>query len=573
MADKEVKITLTIDGIDKEVKNVEELQSELGKLNKKTQEAEKSQGFFAKKLDEAKQKLNDIKSSLGDLGKGYKILQSGLTKVASGFGLSSKAASGFGKAASAAIAATGIGLLIPLVISLVNYFKNLEGGAKALKKIMAGLGAIVSNVGKALSLLVKGEFSAAFNTLKDAVVEATEAVDNLYDAEKKLSELRQKTIIENAKLNQEIEKQKKILEDGTLSVEERLAALDKVTAATKKLAQNQKAETQEALRKAQSELTLINNFEERREKQEEIAELQAQLIDQTTQLSNIEYDAAKVAREIRQAEADEKAAQAKEDAARREEEEKAKEEAAQKEIERKARLKEILDQMELDSMEEGFAKAQAELEAQEMKALAELDALNATEEEKQKVREYYGQKRKQLVKDQSDFEIAMQKATQQANAEAYSAGLSAISRLVGENTAFGKAAAIASTTIDTYVGAQKAYASQLIVGDPTSPVRAAIAAGVAVANGLANVKAILSTKTPGDAAAPATSTPSQPNIRQFNPQGALGAQQAGEIEGINTTTGFGAGAREGQPVRAYVIATEVSTAQEANKKIDDLARL
>ena len=43
---------------------------------------------------------------------------------------------------------------------------------------------------------------------------------------------------------------------------------------------------------------------------------------------------------------------------------------------------------------------------------------------------------------------------------------------------------------DTYVAANKAYASQLIVGDPTSPVRAAFAAAVAITAGLVNVKKI-----------------------------------------------------------------------------------
>ena len=49
---------------------------------------------------------------------------------------------------------------------------------------------------------------------------------------------------------------------------------------------------------------------------------------------------------------------------------------------------------------------------------------------------------------------------------------------------------IAIALIDTYVAAQKAYASQLIVGDPTSIVRAQIAAGVAVAVGLGRVAVI-----------------------------------------------------------------------------------
>lgn len=56
----------------------------------------------------------------------------------------------------------------------------------------------------------------------------------------------------------------------------------------------------------------------------------------------------------------------------------------------------------------------------------------------------------------------------------------------GENKALASALALA----DTFIGAQKAYTSQLIPGDPTSPVRATIAAGVATVSGLGNVAKI-----------------------------------------------------------------------------------
>ena len=49
-----------------------------------------------------------------------------------------------------------------------------------------------------------------------------------------------------------------------------------------------------------------------------------------------------------------------------------------------------------------------------------------------------------------------------------------------------KAFAVAQIGIDTYIAAQKAYSSQLIAGDPTSPIRAQIAAAIAVAIGVSN---------------------------------------------------------------------------------------
>lgn len=68
--------------------------------------------------------------------------------------------------------------------------------------------------------------------------------------------------------------------------------------------------------------------------------------------------------------------------------------------------------------------------------------------------------------------------------------------LGGENTAFGKALAVASTTISTWQTAQEAYQSQFNPGTASSPVRGAIAAAAAIASGLANVRSILSVQVP-----------------------------------------------------------------------------
>lgn len=59
---------------------------------------------------------------------------------------------------------------------------------------------------------------------------------------------------------------------------------------------------------------------------------------------------------------------------------------------------------------------------------------------------------------------------------------------------FQKGLNVAFTLIDTYLAAQKAYTSQIIPGEPSSIVRASIAAGVAIAAGLARVAAIVRTQ-------------------------------------------------------------------------------
>jgi len=127
-----------------------------------------------------------------------------------------------------------------------------------------------------------------------------------------------------------------------------------------------------------------------------------------------------------------------------------------------------------------------------------------------------------------------------------------------------KALGIADALVATYQSATKAYASQLVVGDVTSPVRASIAAGIAVAAGLAQVAKIAKTQYTGKASgasgggggsmpsagAPATGAP------QFNP--------------INTDFLTN---RPDQVQPSYVLAGDVANASEARSRVRDLAKL
>ena len=518
MAQKNVKITFEVDGIQQTVNSVDELNEALGDTAKAAKDAGDEQGFFSKKSKELKEGLNGIKATLKEVGSGIKNGFKNLGQFAKGFKTAGGAAKNFGRIAKGAIAATGIGLLVVAVVSLIDYFTNLEGGAKALKKVMAGLGAIVTNISKAFSLVVRGKFSEAFDVLKDSVVEATEAVDNQFEAESKLSELRQKNIIENAKLNQSIEKNKKVLEDSTLSAEKRLEALDKVNAATRALQQNTIDETKLALDQAKAELVNINNFEERRQKQEEIAQLQADLIDQTTTLQNVEYDAARVAREIRAAEEEEKRKAAEEEEARK-----------------------------VKAAEEDAKRAE-EKEAQRQKDLEEQKAAS--------------EKAIQIAEAEAAEKKALEDAVAQSKIDVANSALSTITAIAGEQSALGKAAAISQATINTYQAATNALANT-----PAPPPFPQIAAAATVAQGLLQVKNILKTTTPGGETAGATSAPTAPS---FSTQGVNVSDELFN-QGSNVVTP--SGGSSGSPVRAYVVASEVTSSQEANKKLDDLARL
>ena len=93
--------------------------------------------------------------------------------------------------------------------------------------------------------------------------------------------------------------------------------------------------------------------------------------------------------------------------------------------------------------------------------------------------------------------------------------LSSLSSIIGEQTAVGKAAAIAATTIDTYQSATAAY--KAMAGIPVvGPALGAAAAAAAVISGIANVKRILSVSKDGSNASTIVNTSSPtaatPNI-------------------------------------------------------------
>ena len=84
--------------------------------------------------------------------------------------------------------------------------------------------------------------------------------------------------------------------------------------------------------------------------------------------------------------------------------------------------------------------------------------------------------------------------SQKAGLDITSSIASSASQLLGEQTAAGKTAAVASATVDTYKAANSAYAS--LAGIPiVGPGLGAAAASAAIIAGVANVKKILSVDT------------------------------------------------------------------------------
>jgi hypothetical protein len=211
------------------------------------------------------------------------------------------------------------------------------------------------------------------------------------------------------------------------------------------------------------------------------------------------------------------------------------------------------------------------------RAEAEQEFLNTKQEFDNKIiesDEELAKKREEIAQK----EIETQKQLNQLKLDAVLAGLTLISDLV---TAFGgkseaqqkrafnvqKALSIASTTIETYDAAQKAFSSQIIPGvpDPSGPVRGAIAAGIAIAGGLGRVAKIAATKfnssgggggTPPSTSNPSTAIPSAP---QPTAQSQVPNQFAlFGTGGSSNNLGLGP---QTQPIQAYVVESDITSVQ------------
>ena len=595
MAQEEVKITFTIDGIEKEVKSVEELQKEMKNLGKETKKVAEENSILAK----GKQAFADMKAGIKGATAGFKGLKG-------------------------AIMATGLGALLIALTSLFAYFKNSEEGSRKLAIAMEALGIItgkisdffsalgeqivwaftnpkealmnfvdllkenifnrfegllelVPKLGKAIGLLFSGKFKEAGKVAADAVgkvvlgvedvtdkvggaveavvefgktvvkevKEAVEVATKLVDQFRAIRDAQQKLIVDNANLNKEMETQQKIAEDTNRTYEERKEALEKVGEAQVKLAENLAKQAKLEEQNLKLQIAQEGNYEKREELETQLAEATAARIDAETALETRRLDAQRITAELELGE-----------------------------VERKQAIRDKLAEMELEDIEDAFEKAQAELAAAEQRDLEELARLKATEEEKQKVREFYARKSDKLKVEQKKFDEKMQKAEKDQQIAIAGQTFGAIANLLGENSAAGKAAAIAAATINTYQGITAELATKTITPFEIGLKIANVATIAAI--GFKSVKDIISTPVPGGGggAGGGGSTPSAPTIPAFNPAEALGGADAADTSEENIVTfDQNENSSNGGVIRAYVVSDEMTTQQEADAKINDLARL
>jgi len=536
-------------------------------------------------VDQAKTSVDNLTDSMNEAGEvsgaAFSQLDSILggvpSKIKGAVGGVKNLAGGF-KTLRAAIISTGIGALVVALGSLATFFTKTQRGAEMLEKAQAGLGAafavitdqvsalgeglvnlftnpiqsiksfadsiktfVIDKVqqlidgfgvlGSAVGALFRGEFSEAAELAKEGftkvgdsvlalnpatavlyqvgqaaadiapeILKAANAAVQLADHTIKLRAAQRDLRVEMAESRRDIKAYNLIAEDTTKGFEERIEAAEKAIAIEQGLMAERQRIAEEELRIHQQNMELSEATEEdherRAELQARVFELQTESLEMQTTLNN------KLNTLEQQRTAEMEAA------------EKARTDAIAKALEEREKLEAQAEATRLKNEQDAQAQREALTIAARSGTFNLLKSLNEA---------FEGDTEKQ------------QKRAFQRN----------------------KALNLAETLVSTYAAAQKAYASQLAIPTPDAPIRASVAAGVAVAAGLANVAAIASQKFTG----------------QTSSGGASAGIAAGGGGGIGSV-GVDVGTlvpnpqqMTPEPVRAYVVSNEISNQQALDREL------
>ena len=542
--------------INVKVKGVDQAKSSVDNLTDSMNEAGEASGAAFSKLD----------SMLGGVPSKIKGAVGGVKNLAGGF-----------KSLRAAIISTGIGALVVALASLATFFTKTQRGAEMLEKAQAGLGAafavitdkvsalgeglinvftnpiesikgfadsiktfVIDKVqqlidgfgvlGSAVGALFRGEFSEAAELAKEGfmkvgdsvlalnpatavlyqvgqaaadiapdILKAANAAVQLSDDSIKLRENQRKLKVTFAETRAEIAKLRLVAEDETLTLEERMAAAERAMALENGLMAEREKAAKEELRIHNERMELAENTEEDYERR---AELEANLIDIQTNSFKQQRRLLTELQSLRNE------AQAEEDAAEKE---------------------------RLDAI---AANRKKELEI-------ELLALQKKKEMNEKTEAAIAALKTQAVS--STFSI-LKNLTDASEKDTEKSAKKAFNR--------NKAISVAETLVNTYMAAQKAYASQIIPLDPSSIIRAQIAAGIAVASGLAKVAAIKSTQFSGGGGGGSASAG---GVSGGGGGGSVGVDVGSLVPNTATPTP--------EPVRAYVVSNEISNQQALDREL------
>lgn len=558
------------------VKKVDKLNDEIKDTTKASKEANETIGGMTGALDGltggAISKFKGLKGSLGGVTKGFKSLR-------------------------VAIIGTGIGALVIAVTSLIQAFKGSEEGQNKLNKIMTIFGSVVGNItdkvsdlgeyiigifenpkaawedfkkaildnlknrfdgllelipalGKAITQLFKGNFSEAGTIAANAVAKVTLGVDDIVGKTKEAIEATKEFVNE-------------IVREGEIA-----AAIADKRAKADKQERDLLIERAEANRRV-AELRERAADKENVSIQDRIAALQeAGRIEE--EITNKEIENARLRFEAKEAE-------------------NALSKSTKEDLDEEARLKATLIDLETARLKKQKAltaelttatrEANAELESQ-IKAEQDAKAAQAAQDAKAadealKKKEEAAKKEVEIAKFVADAEAAIREANLNNAQNAFAL----LGKLAGKNKALQAAAIIGESAVGIAKIVQSTQAANAAARLKYALIPAGqalaqaeitannIGAGINIAtNVAATTQALKALKSGG--AVPRANVGSGGGGRGSTPPSinVVGASETSQLaEAINN--------RDREPVKAYVVSKEVSTAQEMDRNVIESATL
>ena len=606
----EKKIVIDVDAV-KAAGGIDKLTESLKETNKEVKNTSASTQQMSSTVD---------KATGGAVSK-FKALKGTLKTVIGGF-----------KSLRIAIIGTGIGALLIAITSLTQAFTRSEEGQNKFAKILGVIGSVTGNLldliadlgegiisvfenpkqalinfknllvenitnrfkaildtvgflGSAIKNVFSGEFKAAlddakkagssfvdsFTGVENSIDKATNAVKEfgkeiaadasaaakIADQRAQAEKLARNLVVERAEAERKIaELREKAVNKDKFTAQERIKFLEEAGKVSDELAAKEIAVSQLRLEAKRTENALTKSNKEDLDEQ---ARLEAEVIQKETQRLNLQK---RLSTELLTSRREEAAAQK----AIIDAENKRNEEAATKE---QARL-DAIDKIRNDFRDkEKLREADEELEKialEEEKKLAELDKLNASEEQKLEVIKYYAGLRTDVEQKENDKKAELEKLRKQQILGDAQNTFNQVAQLAGKDSKIGKAMAIASATISGVKGVQNAYTtaqeSPITTLFPAYPVIQAALAGAVAAKNIAAIKSVDSSGK-GSASVPTTTGGAASQPPSFNVVGATETSQLAEA----------VGGQAQQPVQAYVVANDVTTAQSLENNIVEGATL
>lgn len=440
---------------------------------------------------------------------------------------------------------------------------------------------VLGLAGKAIGQLVSGEFSAAFDTIKQAgkqTVDVITGVDDSFDSTvesiKNYAKETIKTAAANVQLannaelaaaqqsrlveqyDRQAEQLRQIRDDERFSIEERRKANDDLLqvlaeqeAAMLKQANAQVASAQADLAKNKSIENQVALTEALANQEGVLAQIEGLRSEQKANDLALDREENELINSKLESESQLAIERQRFNA-----------EQIDDEVLKLERLKEIA----LQEQEQEQARLQAIVDNANAGTQAKVDAQIALDEFMEESRQANIEADTALT----EAKMNLNKAEAESEMEllgAISGALNGLSALAGENAEAQKAIGVAQAVIDTYIGANKAIAQGGIVG--------AISAVGIIASGLANVQNILTTKIPkpepsnvGGGGTRSISSPTPTAAPQAPSFNIIGGGAQNQLAGLLADQGS-------QPVKAYVVSNEVTTAQSLDRNIVESATL